>query len=67
MLDISVEKSKFFQEARQEGLQAGLQEGRQEGQSSLIVRQLTKRFGSLPEDIVMSIDALPVLDIEKLS
>ena len=83
MLDITFEETKVFQEVkedamregRQEGLQEGLQEGRQEGlqegrkeeATSLIVRQLGRRFGELSEDINTSIAALPLTALEDLS
>lgn len=40
------------QEALQEGRQEGRREGRQEGEFSLLSRQLTRRFGPLPEATV---------------
>nr|WP_306799187.1 DUF4351 domain-containing protein [Alcanivorax quisquiliarum] len=37
------------QEGRREGRQEGRREGRQEGEFSLLLRQLTRRFGPLPD------------------
>jgi predicted transposase YdaD len=37
------------EEFKREGLRKGLEEGRQQGQASLLLRQLRKRFGELPE------------------
>jgi len=36
-------------QGRQEGLNQGLSQGRQEGQLELVTRQLTRRFGPLPD------------------
>jgi predicted transposase YdaD len=71
MLDISLKESRVYQEGRQEGRQEGKQEGRQEGRqegaTQLLVRMLEKRFGSLSEEIRLSISQLPLLAIEELS
>lgn len=71
MLDITFEETKVFQEVKEdamrEGRQEGLQEGRQEEATSLIVRQLGKRFGELSEDIRTSIAELPLTALEDLS
>ncbi|HWP00104.1 MAG TPA: DUF4351 domain-containing protein [Methylococcus sp.] len=52
------------QEGWQEGRQEGWQEGRQEEAARLLKRQLTRRFGTLPEEVVGKIDAadLPTLE-----
>jgi hypothetical protein len=51
MLAARVEQ--WIQEWRQEGLEKGLekgrQEGRQEGEAALLLRQLERRFGTLPD------------------
>ena len=43
-------KRKGLEEGRQQGMQEGRQEGRQEGEARVLLRQLTLRFGDLPED-----------------
>lgn len=45
---IKREKPRWTQEARQEGIQIGISKGRQEGEVALLMRQLQRRFGSLP-------------------
>lgn len=40
-----------LQQGVQQGLQQGRQEGRQQGEGDLLRRQLTRRFGALPEAI----------------
>ena len=52
-----------WQVGRQEGLQEGRQEGLQEGQRTLITRQLTRRFGPLPE---WAVSRLEVASLDQL-
>ena len=54
------------QEGLQEGRQEGLQEGRQEGEATLIIRQLTRLLGNLPEPQVQQIRSLPQAKLEAL-
>ncbi|MFB2897066.1 DUF4351 domain-containing protein [Aerosakkonemataceae cyanobacterium BLCC-F50] len=59
------------QEGRQEGLQEGLQEGRQEGLQqeafALIVRLLTRKFGTIDEGVRSQLSTLPVSLLEDLA
>lgn len=60
-----------FAEARglQEGLQEGRQEGRQEGlekERALIVRQLTRKVGRLPEVVLEAMQQLSLAQLEDL-
>ena len=70
MLDITFEETRVFrevkEEAMREGRQEGLREGRKEEAASLIVRQLGKRFGELPEDVRTSISELTITVLEEL-
>jgi len=45
-------------EGRQEGRAEGRQEGRAEGQATITLRQLTRRFGALPEAVVAQVCSL---------
>lgn len=64
MLGLKLEETRVYQEAKAEGRQ----EGRQEGTVSLIVRQLTRRFGhEISEAIRKQISALPLPVLEHLS
>nr|VFJ77867.1 MAG: protein of unknown function (DUF4351) [Candidatus Kentron sp. FW] len=43
------------QEALREGVQQGMQRGRQEGEAGLLLRQLSRRFHPLPDEITQRI------------
>lgn len=45
------------EEGRKEGREEGREAGRKEGQADLLVRQLTLRFGQLPQDVAVRIHA----------
>jgi hypothetical protein len=44
----------------------GIQKGREEGERSLILRQLTRRMGELPESLVQQVNTLSVESLEAL-
>jgi predicted transposase YdaD len=48
------------------GFERGCQAGRQAGERSLVVRQLTRRVGALPEDLQSQVEALPLDQLEEL-
>ncbi|PMB19957.1 DUF4351 domain-containing protein [Fischerella thermalis] len=50
----------------QEILEEGRQEGRQEGELALLLKLLTRRVGTLPPELQMQIQALPLTQIEEL-
>jgi predicted transposase/invertase (TIGR01784 family) len=66
----SIQQTRVFQEGRQEGRQEGKLEGRQEGklegERSLVLRQLTRRFGNLPEIVHAQLLSLPLEQLEAL-
>jgi len=72
--DISLKETQFYQdvyaEGQQEGIQKGRQEGeqkgQQEGEAKLILRQLTRRFGTLGEDTKNRIKHLSIGQLEAL-
>jgi predicted transposase YdaD len=69
MLDLKtadITQTRFYQDVFQEGRQDGLQEGRQEGEAALIVRQLTRLVGNLPEPQLQQIRGLPQAKLEAL-
>ncbi|MBL1210555.1 DUF2887 domain-containing protein [Geminocystis sp. GBBB08] len=55
-----------LQEGRQEGLQEGRQEGLQEGEIQLLIRQLTRRCGTLSDEVQGKIRTLSILELESL-
>jgi predicted transposase/invertase (TIGR01784 family) len=67
MLDITFEETRVYREIKEKAEQQGLEQGRQEEATSLILRMLTKRFGSLSADVQSSVTALPLENLEVLS
>jgi hypothetical protein len=57
------------QEGLEEGLQKGLQEGRQEGrqagEAALLLRQLARRFGPLPDSVAERVRTADVVPLEE--
>jgi len=60
-------RQKGLQEGLQEGLQKGLQKGLQEGRSEMLMRQLEKRFGMLPEWAASRLSALSVSELDDVA
>ena len=54
------------QEGRQEGMEEGRREGIQEGEAKLVLRQLQRRLGDIPESIQETIRGLSVERLEDL-
>jgi predicted transposase/invertase (TIGR01784 family) len=63
MLGITLKETRVYREIKEEGRE----EGREEATMNLIIRQLTKRFGELSEEMRLSISALPLPMLEELS
>ncbi|MFM7408162.1 MAG: Rpn family recombination-promoting nuclease/putative transposase [Cuspidothrix sp.] len=61
-----IKQTRVYQEAKQEGEQQGRQEGRQEGEKNLLLRQLSKRFGTLSDIYIESINSLTIVQLESL-
>jgi predicted transposase/invertase (TIGR01784 family) len=77
MLDIEnvdITQSRFYQEiiveglqeGRQKGLQEGRQKGLQEGEANLVIRQLRRQVGELPESQSSQIKSFPISKLEDL-
>lgn len=60
-------ESAFYQDILAEGLQEGLQQGLQQGESTLILRQLRRRFGSITPEIEAQIQTLTIPQLEALA
>ena len=63
---VDITKSRFYQEIIVEGLQEGRQKGLQEGEANLVIRQLRRRLGELPESQCSQIKSFPVSQLESL-
>jgi predicted transposase YdaD len=59
-------ESVIYQDILQEGEQKGRQEGRQEGELALILRQLTRRFGTIPPEVEAQVRRLPLTQLDNL-
>ena len=55
-----------LEQGLQEGRERGLQQGLQQGEQRLLLRQLTRRFGVLPDDFQARIGVLSIEQLEQL-
>ncbi len=70
MLGLALKKTRLYQDIKEEGQQEGLEEGLEEGRQAIALmlsRQLTKRFGELPQQMRASISGLPLPVLQDLS
>ncbi|WP_298977555.1 DUF4351 domain-containing protein, partial [uncultured Thermosynechococcus sp.] len=70
MLGLTTEelkRTRFYQEVYAEGRQEGLQQGLQQGEAAVVLRQLRRRFGSLPNELEEGIRRLSPDQIEALA
>ncbi len=67
MLDITLQQTRVYQEAKEEGREEGREEGEREATLKLVIGQLTKRFGEISEEMCSSISGLPLTSLENLS
>ena len=58
---------RFYQDVRQDGKQEGRLEGQQEEAETLLMRQLSKRFGKLSDRHQTQISALEITQLEDLA
>jgi predicted transposase YdaD len=61
-----LKQTRVYQEAKEEGVQIGRQEGVQLGEAKLLIRQLSRRFGTLSLSQQERIAALSLEDLERL-
>jgi predicted transposase YdaD len=61
MLGITLKETRVYREIKEEGLQEGIQRER-----SLILRQLTRRVGELPENLRQRVETLSLEQLENL-
>ena len=62
-----MQESVIYQDILQKGLQQGLQQGRQEEALSLLMRQLTRRFGKVDPQWQERVRGLSLVQLEELS
>ncbi len=62
-----MQESVIYQDILQKGLQQGLQQGRQEEALSLLMRQLTRRFGKVESQWQERVRGLSLAQLEELS
>jgi flagellar biosynthesis/type III secretory pathway protein FliH len=60
------DREQAVQEGLTRGLQQGIQQGRQQGEAYLLLRQLQRRFGEIPQNLEETIRNLPVERLEDL-
>ncbi|MEA2602655.1 MAG: hypothetical protein QOF89_3647 [Acidobacteriota bacterium] len=58
----AVGREKGLEEGRREGMQEGVEAGAQQGARQVLLHQLGKRFGPLPETVRRRIEAISSLD-----
>jgi predicted transposase YdaD len=70
MLGLRLEETRVYQEARAEGRAEGRQEGEQagilKGEQALILRQLTRRVGSVAPEVLVQVQSLSLAQLESL-
>jgi predicted transposase YdaD len=67
MLGITLQETRVYREIKAEGREEGLVKGREQEAASLILRQLTKRFGMVSVAMRSRISGLPLVVLEDLS
>ncbi|MFB2837763.1 DUF4351 domain-containing protein [Floridanema evergladense] len=67
MLGLQLKESRVYREAKEEGRQEGRQEGLQEEAFALVLRLLTRKFGTIDEEIRSQLSTLPVTLLEDLA
>lgn len=70
MLGITLKETRVYREIKEEGIKEGEQRGREQGREaeafSLILRQITRRVGELPQDIRQQVEILTLEELENL-
>ncbi len=56
-----------FGPERKRGIKLGLEKGKEEGERKIVLRQIARRFGSVPPAVRKRIEALPVPKLERLA
>ncbi len=61
MLGITLKETRVYREIKEEGIQEGEQR-----EKSLVLRQLAKRVGELPQDVRQQVESLSLEQLENL-
>ncbi len=61
MLGITLQETRVYREIKEEGIKEGLQR-----EKYLVLRQLTRRVGELPQQVRQQVESLPVEQLENL-
>jgi len=67
MLGITLQQTRFYQDVKEEGREEGAQVGKLTEARSLVLRLLSRRFGTLPEGSQVSMTALSLEQLETLA
>jgi predicted transposase/invertase (TIGR01784 family) len=67
MLDITIQETRVYQEAKAEGREEGREEGRQETLFNMVVRQLSRKLGALSDDVRSPLQLLSIDQLESLA
>jgi len=67
MLGISLEESRVYQDAKVEGREEGRVEGIILGERKLVIRQLNRKLGKIPQPVLTKIEGLSLEQLEELS
>ena len=62
MLGITLRETRVYREIKEEGRE----EGREEGEKSLVLRQLARRVGELPQQVRQQVESLSLEQLENL-
>jgi predicted transposase/invertase (TIGR01784 family) len=66
MIGITLQETRVYRDAKAEGKAEGVSEGRQAEAQSMILRQLSRRFGTLSPEVNAVVMALPIAKLEDL-
>ncbi|MBE7384776.1 MAG: Rpn family recombination-promoting nuclease/putative transposase [Leptolyngbya sp. SIO1E4] len=66
MLGLNLQETRVYQEAKAEGEQIGEQRGLEQGERSLILRQLTRKVGDIPQELRSQVEQLSLTQLESL-
>jgi predicted transposase YdaD len=66
MLGIQLEQTRVYQDAKAEGEVIGLERGRSEGEQLLVLKQLTRKLGTINPEIKVRVNSLNIDRIESL-